>query len=106
MYEIGEKIIYGENGVCTVEKIAPLESGDGKLYYYLRPLIGISESYIRRYPDQYLWFYRRFQNIEPDCPEELKKRYPYYAKVVGPHFYRRTMHDIRAEQQKNAGVRQ
>ena len=25
MYEIGEKIIYGENGVCTVEKIAPLE---------------------------------------------------------------------------------
>ena len=40
MYEIGEKIIYGENGVCTVEKIAPLESGDGKLYYYLRPLIG------------------------------------------------------------------
>ena len=40
MYEIGEKIIYGENGVCTVEKIAPLESGDGKLYYYLTPLIG------------------------------------------------------------------
>ena len=40
MYEIGEKIIYGENGVCTVEKIAPLEAGDGKLYYYLTPLIG------------------------------------------------------------------
>lgn len=40
MYEIGEKIIYGENGVCTVEKIAPLEAGDGKLYYYLCPLIG------------------------------------------------------------------
>ena len=72
----------------------------------LQDLMRISESYIRRYPDQYLWFYRRFQNIEPDCPEELKKRYPYYAKVVGPHFYRRTMHDIRAEQQKNAGARQ
>lgn len=40
MYEIGEKIIYGENGVCTVEKIAPLEGGDAKLYYYLSPLIG------------------------------------------------------------------
>lgn len=25
MYAIGDKIIYGENGVCTVEKIAPLE---------------------------------------------------------------------------------
>ena len=40
MYEIGEKIIYGENGVCNVEKIAPLESGGDKLYYYLTPLIG------------------------------------------------------------------
>ena len=40
MYEIGERIIYGENGVCTVEKIAPLESGGDKLYYYLTPLIG------------------------------------------------------------------
>ena len=24
MFDIGEKIIYGENGVCTVEKIAPV----------------------------------------------------------------------------------
>lgn len=42
MYEIGEKIIYGENGVCTVEKVAPLESSSNKekLYYYLSPLIG------------------------------------------------------------------
>lgn len=43
MYAIGDKIIYGENGVCTVEKIAPLEmSGVSaeKLYYYLTPLTG------------------------------------------------------------------
>ena len=43
MYQIGEKIIYGENGVCTVEKIAPLEMGGAskeKLYYYLTPLVG------------------------------------------------------------------
>ena len=43
MYAIGEKIIYGENGVCTVEKIAPLEmsgANRGKLYYYLTPLVG------------------------------------------------------------------
>jgi len=43
MFAVGEKIIYGENGVCTVEKIAPLgmsgSSGD-KLYYHLSPLIG------------------------------------------------------------------
>lgn len=43
MYAIGDKIIYGENGVCTVERIAPLEmSGVSaeKLYYYLTPLTG------------------------------------------------------------------
>ena len=43
MFEIGDKIIYGENGVCTVEKIAPLEmqgASAEKLYYYLTPYIG------------------------------------------------------------------
>lgn len=43
MFDIGEKIIYGENGVCTVEKIAPLEMSGAsreKLYYYLTPLVG------------------------------------------------------------------
>ena len=43
MYSIGEKIIYGENGVCTVEKIAPLEmsgAAKDKLYYHLTPLVG------------------------------------------------------------------
>ena len=71
------------------------ESGDET--EVLQDLMNISEEYIRRYPDQYLWFYRRFQNIEPTCPEELKKRYPYYSKVVGPHFYRKTSRDIKAE---------
>jgi CarD family transcriptional regulator len=42
MYSIGEKIIYGENGVCTVSKVAPLESSGApdKLFYHLEPLIG------------------------------------------------------------------
>ena len=42
MFVVGERIIYGENGVCTVEKIAPLSSSpsDSKLYYHLNPLVG------------------------------------------------------------------
>jgi Transcriptional regulators, similar to M. xanthus CarD len=43
MFSIGDKIIYGESGVCTVEKIAPLDMAGAdstKLYYYLKPLIG------------------------------------------------------------------
>lgn len=43
MFEAGDKIIYGENGVCTVEKVAPLEmtgASKDKLYYHLDPLVG------------------------------------------------------------------
>lgn len=42
MFSIGEKVIYGESGVCTVEKIAPIDvstAGD-RLYYHLSPLVG------------------------------------------------------------------
>ena len=43
MYSVGDKIIYGENGVCTVESIGPLSvsgASRDRVYYYLRPLIG------------------------------------------------------------------
>lgn len=43
MFSIGDKIIYGENGVCTVSEIAPLDmsgTASDKLYYHLKPLIG------------------------------------------------------------------
>ena len=51
MYCVGEKIIYGENGVCTVEKIEPLGlsgASKDKLYYHLSPLIG-SGTYLPRW---------------------------------------------------------
>lgn len=41
MFAVGDKIIYGENGVCSIEKIAPLSASEpGKLYYHLIPLVG------------------------------------------------------------------
>lgn len=42
MYSVGEKVIYGENGVCTVSKVAPLDASGSsdKLFYHLEPLIG------------------------------------------------------------------
>ena len=43
MFEIGDKIIYGENGVCTVEKIDALPmagSSRDKVYYHLSPFVG------------------------------------------------------------------
>jgi len=43
MFEIGEKIIYGENGVCTVDAIGPLSmrgADNSRDYYTLTPLVG------------------------------------------------------------------
>ena len=47
MYAIGEKIIYGENGVCIVDIIAPLQisGASDKLYYHLHPLVGTGTYY-------------------------------------------------------------
>lgn len=57
----------------------------------LQELMQISEEYIRRYPEQYLWWYHRFQYIPPDCPPELRARYPFYAGVAKPGFFRRNV---------------
>ena len=49
MFEIGDKIVYGESGVCTVEKIQPLDmagANKDKLYYHLSPLIGSSTLFV------------------------------------------------------------
>lgn len=43
MFSAGDKIVYGETGVCTVESIAPLDVkgvSPDKLYYYLSPITG------------------------------------------------------------------
>ena len=43
MFSVGEMIIYGENGVCTVDSIGPLNvtgTPQDKLYYFLTPYVG------------------------------------------------------------------
>jgi len=43
MYSIGDNVIYGENGVCTIDGIAPLAiqgASQDKLYYHLSPHVG------------------------------------------------------------------
>ncbi|MDD5697102.1 MAG: hypothetical protein PHH77_00645 [Victivallaceae bacterium] len=52
-------------------------------------LISISEQFIRRYPEQYLWLYKRFAHIPQGLDENLKQRYPDYARVVKNSFYSR-----------------
>ncbi|MBO5763083.1 MAG: hypothetical protein J6R85_04345 [Lentisphaeria bacterium] len=55
----------------------------------IQELMDMSERYIRQYPEQYLWYYQRFNIIPPDCPEDVKKRYPYYAKMANARFFSR-----------------
>ncbi len=55
----------------------------------LQEIIAVSERYVRKYPEQYLWFYHRFRYIPADAPEELAAKYPPYAERVKPKFYRR-----------------
>ena len=55
----------------------------------LQELMQISEKYIRQFPEQYLWFYKRFQYIKPDVPEEIRKKYPPYARIPSPSFFRK-----------------
>ena len=43
MFSAGDKIVYGETGVCNVDNIAPLNvkgAAPDKLYYYLSPVTG------------------------------------------------------------------
>lgn len=55
----------------------------------LQELMDITERYIRQYPEQYLWMYKRFQHIPEDVSPEQRKRYPWYSSVPGKNFYRK-----------------
>ena len=56
---------------------------------FLQEFMDLTERYIRQYPEQYLWLYKRFQYIPKDVDEATRKRYPYYAKEPSESFYRR-----------------
>ena len=45
MIREGERVVYGSEGVCRVEKVGPLEPG-GQAYYTLRPLWGSGEAFV------------------------------------------------------------
>lgn len=53
----------------------------------MQALMGKMEEHVRAYPDQYMWMYKRFQNIPREASPELIKKYPYYAKVAEEKFY-------------------
>jgi len=55
----------------------------------IQDLFKLTETYIRKYPEQYLWFYKRFQHIPENASEDLIRKYPYYAAFPDEKFYRK-----------------
>jgi hypothetical protein len=53
----------------------------------IQELMHISEDFIRRYPEQYVWLYKRFRYIPQEASEELAARYPFYAARAKASFY-------------------
>ncbi|MEG2075557.1 MAG: lysophospholipid acyltransferase family protein [Victivallaceae bacterium] len=87
-------IIYGtsireaDGKVCAYMELLPKPFEDyASDEAVIQDVMNISERYIRRYPEQYLWLYKRFLYIPREISPELKSRYPYYAKVISDTFY-------------------
>lgn len=55
----------------------------------IQELMDLTERYIRQFPEQYLWLYKRFQHIPKDTDEATRQRYPFYAKEPSERFYRK-----------------
>ena len=77
----GNKII-----ARTVELSKPFEgyADDNEV---IQELMHISEDFIRRYPDQYVWLYKRFRYIPEEADDALAARYPFYAERAKASFY-------------------
>lgn len=49
-----------------------------------RDLMAANERFIRRYPEQYLWLYRRWRYIPAGASAVERARFPYYARQLAP----------------------
>ena len=63
-------------------------------------IMNITMDFIRTYPEQYLWMYRRFQNIPPFVPEEVKRRFPPYASEPRKRFFRKGTPEYEAAKER------
>jgi lauroyl/myristoyl acyltransferase len=55
----------------------------------IQDIMKMTESIVKKYPEQYLWLYKRWQHIPKDIRPEIEKKFPYYATKTGPRFYDR-----------------
>ena len=72
-----------ENGKFKMMLTPVQVSPDDDKYTLTQKILAANESLITQFPEQYIWLYQRWKYIPSDIPDELKAKYPYYAKEKG-----------------------
>ncbi|OGV48823.1 MAG: hypothetical protein A2X49_07450 [Lentisphaerae bacterium GWF2_52_8] len=78
------------NGLSYTTEISLFEESFSKYgsdEAIIQGILSNTERFIRKYPEQYIWFYKRFQHIPQEADEDLKKKYPDYAEIASGRFY-------------------
>ena len=68
----------------TLPKPIPEYESDQEL---IQDLMIATENIIKKYPEQYLWLYKRYLHIPETADEVTIDNFPFYAKKVTPLFY-------------------
>lgn len=88
-------LIYGasvrENGriIPYIEELPKPFEEYGSDREVIGEVMRMTEKFIRRFPDQYVWYYKRFNYIPREADDALRKRYPWYSIPAAPTFYRK-----------------
>jgi len=53
----------------------------------IQDLMIATENIVYKYPEQYLWLYKRYLHIPETANKTMIGNFPFYAKKVTPHFY-------------------
>lgn len=53
----------------------------------IQDLMIATENIVYKYPEQYLWLYKRYLHIPETVDEMTLNNFPFYGKKVTPHFY-------------------
>lgn len=53
----------------------------------VQDLMIATENLVYKYPEQYLWLYKRYLHIPETANKVTTDKFPFYAKKVAPHFY-------------------
>jgi lauroyl/myristoyl acyltransferase len=84
---IGGCIRKGKKYEMFSEELPKNPSEYGSDEELIQDIMKITENIIRQYPEQYLWFYKRWLYIPENATDEQKKRYPFYSVNAPPRFF-------------------